>query len=492
MPKRKYRKYTKKEKARYYAAKRVRRSLYNVNTPEAANLRWNIVGPNRYQRAAGKGTATADQMAMRKAIGYYGEGDYRKWLKYGSRAIGAGLGAATGYATGGWGGAYGGAKSGWGAGAKFSKTMGWGDYTTPMISNQIVAGSPGASSDTPVMLNHMGDLSGDIILQHREFIQNVTVADLGLAKSSSLEKSEFELNPGIKATFPFLSQIANNFELYEFEGLAFQFVPHYGEGEDSILGKVIMVTNYDPDSRSFKSSQEMQNYDYACTAKPSIGQLHGVETASHKRATDLLYVRDKTVTRDKVFTDIGKFTIATEGVPRAGNIGELWVTYKVRLSRAHLNDHFGTEIDHAITKVNESGVVQSEDSTKRIKSLAFPTSSQLLVSFEDMHSDSRYKLNVSICRETSGGNQTYASSLAHVKCAVDPYVFCHSASSFMSTSSSTDSQTVTYFKTDTLGSDGTCSVQINVANPIYQATKGDVRIIVTLTHIPEDSEVEVV
>lgn len=279
--------------------------------------------------------ASIPQKRMRRALNFRGEGDYeafKPWLKYGSRAVGAGLAAVPAFMTGGWGKAIEALPEGWEAGARFSKSVGWGDYSTPMITNQIMNGGTNASSDTPVMLNHMGDLSGDIILQHREFISNVTVS------GTALEQKQYELNPGLKETFPFLSQIANNFELYKFEGLAFQFVPHYGEGEDSILGKVIMVTNYDPDARDFRTSQEMQNYDYACTAKPSLGQVHGVETDSTKRATEQLYVRSGDVARDKVFTDIGKFTIATEGIPKPGNIGELWVTYKIRLSRAHLND----------------------------------------------------------------------------------------------------------------------------------------------------------
>lgn len=282
-------------------------------------------------------TASIPQKRMRRALNFKGEGDYeafKPWLKWGSRGIGAALSAAPVALSGRWGDVIKAGEEGWKAGSTFSKSMGWGDYTTPMISNQIMDGPSNVTSDTPVVVNHMGDLSGDIILQHREFIQNVTVTNSGL------EQQQFELNPGVKATFPFLSQIANNFELYEFEGLAFQFVPHYGEGEDSILGKVVMVTNYDPDARPFRTSQEMQNYDYASTAKPSLGQVHGIETASNKRATDMLYVRSGSTPRDKVFTDIGKFTLATEGIPKSGNIGELWVTYKIRLSRAHLNDVF--------------------------------------------------------------------------------------------------------------------------------------------------------
>jgi hypothetical protein len=238
---------------------------------------------------------------------------------------------------------------GWERGASFSKQMGWGDYNTPAVANQIVSAPP-ETSVTPAFVNPGDDLSGDVVLYHREFIRNVTVSG-SAGTSTAFELTSYELNPGIAGTFPFLSQIANNFELYEFQGLMFQYVPTYGESGSSSnnLGKVIMATNYDPDASEFASSVQMQNYDYSNSCKPSLGQVHGVETMSSKRASDLMYIREGDVTRDKVFTDIGKFQIATEGVPLAAGatsaiIGELWVTYRIKLSRAKLRDTLGSSM----------------------------------------------------------------------------------------------------------------------------------------------------
>lgn len=320
-------------------------------------------GPNNYQiREAYRNNnvirRSSDQTWKRYADNYWGMGDYRDWLKYGSRLGGAAIGAARGFATGGVGGAVSGIAPGWQSGASFSKQMGWGDYNTPAVANQIVGKAP-SSAVTPAIVNPSGDLSGDVYMYHREFIGNVTVN--GTAGSSTgFENRVYELNPGLKETFPFLAQLASNFELYQFEGLMFQYVPTYGESSSTSnnLGKVIMATNYDPAASNFTSSVQMQNYDYSNSCKPSLGQVHGVETDPTKRATDMMYVREGDSSRDKVFTDIGSFQLATEGIPlgtgaTSAIIGELWVTYRIRLSRAHLNDffdttrHYGYNIDGA-------------------------------------------------------------------------------------------------------------------------------------------------
>ena len=143
-------------------------------------------------------------------------------------------------------------------------------------------------------------------------------------------------------TFPFLSQIAQNFVMYEFQGLIFEYRPTSGESgaSNNSLGKVIMATSYDPDAPNFVNAVQMENYDYAMSTKPSCGQLHGVETANHQQFANMQYIRTGASTRDKIFTDVGTFQLATEGVPLGSStsliIGELWVTYRVKLSRANI------------------------------------------------------------------------------------------------------------------------------------------------------------
>lgn len=281
-----------------------------------------------------KRLANERQLANRNALGYRGRGDYKKVAKWIPRIGGALSGAALGYQAGGLGGAVEGAKSGWGAGRSFSKFMGWGDYRTGTSGNQLM------DSQSNISVNQ-SNASGDVWIEHTEFVQNVTASNSG-AGNSSFNAVQFPLNPGLSTTFPFLSQLAQSYLLYEFHGLIFQYKPNSGESgaSSNALGKVIMATDYDPDGAAFFNSVQMENEDYANSCKPSVGMLHGVETHPQQSLMDLKYVRTGTSTKAKSFTDLGNLYIATEGIPfsAAGTqiLGELWVTYRVRLSRANL------------------------------------------------------------------------------------------------------------------------------------------------------------
>lgn len=268
-------------------------------------------------------SASPGQRLNRMNDKFYGMGDYKTALKYGSRMAGAAVG---GIATR----SIAGAAKGWQAGAGFSRLAGWGDYG-PADGNQLISGS----ADVPISVNQAdGDLTGDIYINHREF-----VADIVNTTADTFENRTFEINPGLSSSFPWLSQIAKNFTMYEFMGLIFEYKPTSGEtGQaNNSLGSIIMVTDYDPDAPAFTNVTEMQNYDYANSFKPSLDGVHGVETKPSQQAVRMNYIRTGATSRDKIFTDIGLFQIATDGIPETGaKVGELWVTYRVKVSRAKI------------------------------------------------------------------------------------------------------------------------------------------------------------
>ena len=278
-------------------------------------------------------TATDSQRYHRRAFNFKGPGAYfsaNPTIAAGLRAGGAWLGRLTGVP--------GAAEVGrWGAG-QASKWLGFGAYNQATSGNQLMVDS----SQVPVTVNTGNDETGDVYISHREFIMNVT-ATAAAAGATPFQQTVIPLNPGLSTSFPFLSQLAQNFELYDFNGLMFQYVPTSGESgaASNSLGKVLMATNYDPDASPFLNSIQMENYDYACSTKPSLGLIHGVETHNGQQVVNMMYVRTSdSSTKDRSFTDIGKFTIATEGIPAAAAgtqiIGELWATYNIKLSRASL------------------------------------------------------------------------------------------------------------------------------------------------------------
>jgi len=285
--------------------------------------------------------ANDEQKRQRLMTGFRGRGDYysdrlkpflQKWVPKGTlSAAGGGIG---GYLAGAAGRGFGST-----VGDAASKYLGWGDYSNSRSSvstNQIIqGGSP------PITVNTSDDLSGDVYFSHREFVGNVSAA-IPATGSSTFNVVAYPLNPGLSTTFPWLSQIAQNWTMYEFEGLLFEYKPTSGEGAGptNALGKVVMATNYDPSAPVFTNSPQMESYDYSNAVKPSDGLIHGVETKNSQQFGNMQYVRTGTTTRDKIFTDIGLFQIATEGISGTAStnitVGELWVTYRIKLSRANL------------------------------------------------------------------------------------------------------------------------------------------------------------
>lgn len=324
---------------------------------------------NLYAFGASAAVANETQRANRNKYKYRGAGDYRGWVP---RVAGAAIGGLRGFGQGGWAGGITGGVQGWQQGADYSRMQGWGDYGA-VSSNKIISGGSGAGT---ISVND-DSLTGDISFAHTEYIGNLAVTTPSTGSVTGITQfniQSFDLNPGVNQSFPFLSQIASNFELYQWEGLIFQYKPLSGEfgasSTSNTLGKIVAATKYGVEqNNAFSSMIEMQNYDYANSTKPSCGLVHGVETAPRQGLTEMLLMRTGAPANDtpRVLYDIGKLYLATEGIPFNGLsqtivLGELWVTYKCKLSRAKLFDSLQSnqEFDRfsgATTNTNFTGAV---------------------------------------------------------------------------------------------------------------------------------------
>jgi len=297
--------------------------------------------------------ATKEQKAQRLANDYYGDGGFFGDAWNGIKSLGKAHGAKAlgflGGALGGPGGAAMGRNVGTALGMGAYRMGGLGAYDE-ISSNDLVHGGSGDSMSIANVNPSAEDDSGDVYMSHSEFIGNVVATafiPVGATQAqSTFTNTAYAINPGLQGTFPFLCQLAQNYTMYKLEGVIYQYKPTSGEsgGTSNMLGKVIMATDYDPMALPFINSVQMENYQYSQSSKPSLAMRHGVECAPSQGITAMKYVRTGTSNRDKAFTDYGLFQLATEGIPISGasnttvtnNIGELWVSYRVRLSRANL------------------------------------------------------------------------------------------------------------------------------------------------------------
>lgn len=120
------------------------------------------------------------------------------------------------------------------------------------------------------------------------------------------------------------------------------------------LGSVMMATQYDPSAPTFQTKRQLDSYDFATTTVPYEAALHPVECAPGSTSMENYYVRtvnkkradlsppalftqmdapNKFYTGDIRFSDLGRFSIATQGSSSEYVCGELWVTYDVTLSK---------------------------------------------------------------------------------------------------------------------------------------------------------------
>lgn len=141
-----------------------------------------------------------------------------------------------------------------------------------------------------------------------------------------------------------LSQIASNYEEYEFKQLIFSFKSTVSEFQttNGVVGQVVGVTQYNPGARPFTDKQTMVSYHGAVSGKTNSNFYAGVECDPAKLAgSPGKYVRfqELDLGQDRKDYDLGTFSIATVDVPSALSnqvIGELWVSYTVMLRRPKL------------------------------------------------------------------------------------------------------------------------------------------------------------
>lgn len=244
--------------------------------------------------------------------------------------------------------------------------------------------------EDPMRVKNRDPHSG-VVIRHREYVADIiTSSTIGGFKSQ-----QFLLNPGNPQLFPFLAQVAANYEEYSFEGVIFEFKSMSADALNSTntaLGSVIMATAYDCTNAAFANKAEMENYEYGTSCKPSVNMIHPIECAPRQTAISTeLYVQPGATTissipanQDPRLFFWGNFQVATTGFQAASvNIGELWVTYQVSFlkpkmwislgnfaSFAHItNAAGGVDSFHpmgnpgsAVTVSNTVGVVQSASS----------------------------------------------------------------------------------------------------------------------------------
>lgn len=328
--------------------------------------------------------ATAAQRVNRKTDGYTGAGAYRRrrgWARGGSRKRRRRYGGRGAYGAaplyrgrgGFWSDAVG--KGGWlrkggldlvgtglgnipvvgsGLGSAFGalrKATGIGDYN--IASNVLVAGNPTGAMPGTFEAPSFTEITdtGGIIISHREFIGNV----YGPATGVGFKTKTYDINPGVETTFPWLSQLAANYEDYSVKQLIFSFKSTVSNFQTTtgVTGTVLSATQHDMYRPGFEDKSEIMQTFGSVSCKATDCQVAGVECDPKKMSGDPIRhirVAELPTGRDPKEYDWGRFTLALADFPAElanANIGEIWVSYTVELLRPRVFTGQGNAITTA-------------------------------------------------------------------------------------------------------------------------------------------------
>lgn len=211
----------------------------------------------------------------------------------------------------------------------FTSLTGVGDYTVHYntVSNP---------NQTPIFKNK----GRSVFVTNREYITDVISSDT----PSQFKIDSFDLNPADPLTYPWLATLAQNFEEYRIHGMVFHYKSNSADALNSVntaLGTVVMATQYNILLDPFRNKQEMENYEFGCSGRPSIDILHPIECdATLTSFGPIFNVRHGSNDKgDARLYSPGRFSIATVGQQgSAVNIGELWVSYEIEFFKPRMGD----------------------------------------------------------------------------------------------------------------------------------------------------------
>lgn len=171
--------------------------------------------------------------------------------------------------------------------------------------------------------------SGDIVMTNAEYITDIAPNSLLLNIVAILR-----INPGIPESFPMLSNFAKLFQLYEFEELVFRFKSTTTSGLAIAAGSMMMIPMYNPSSPPITTKRGLEIAPGRATGRVIEDLYCGFDCKRSPFGIKYVRTPDNMLSTNDINTlDMGYMEIATFGCPDELSIGELWVEYKVRLSK---------------------------------------------------------------------------------------------------------------------------------------------------------------
>lgn len=253
------------------------------------------------------------------------------------------------------------------AGSRTGRGLYMGGHGSYTVGNSLIEGAGGGPVPT---FETVADETGALIVTHSEFVSDVYGNPFGV----NFKNTSYSINPGLARTFPFLSQIAANFEEYEMVQLCFTFVSKLSDNissSDGQVGSILMYTDYNPADNEKTSKQQMLQSYGVSNGRVVDNIMHGVECDPTKLKGDgHKFIRVRQTEADLNDFDAGLFQLAVHGTPNSEStsegevegalanevLGELHVSYKCLLRKSRVYSLYG------LTQQKDMICMQSDES----------------------------------------------------------------------------------------------------------------------------------
>lgn len=168
---------------------------------------------------------------------------------------------------------------------------------------------------------------GSCYIAHTEYI-----GDIDFAVGNTLYTSQYICNPAKSDVFPWLSSIANRYEMYRFEKLKFSYNPSCGTGNGGYVALGFDFDYYD----TTPTKQAMMNWKYS--AKGATWTPQSLDVSSDSRLATYRYTNENLSSGDKRLDYLGNLWCIREAVS-AGYSGDLMVEYVVHFRQPAMNSN---------------------------------------------------------------------------------------------------------------------------------------------------------
>lgn len=172
--------------------------------------------------------------------------------------------------------------------------------------------------------------NGDILVRHRELYMDV----IGVTSYPGTILPGGRINPGRQTMFPWLSRVAQNYESFRFNKLAFTF-----ESASSYVmgGTFAMAIEYDTRDDPPESKVQLLAYRGSVRCNPAVSCTMTAASEDLGKRKSYFVAESIPVGADPALYDVGLLYQFIGGTATNSPIGELYVEYEVQLLTPQLN-----------------------------------------------------------------------------------------------------------------------------------------------------------